>query len=64
MGEVAEVMFQIGEWPWEIICLLVVLENVCEFDEAMFQGVESSYELILCILGIEKMDFDEFACQD
>jgi hypothetical protein len=39
-------------------------KQVCEFDEAMFQGVENSYELILCILGIEKINFDEFACQD
>jgi hypothetical protein len=25
-----------------------------EFDEAMFQGVKKPYELISCILGIEK----------
>jgi hypothetical protein len=33
----------------------------CEIDEAMFQGVERSCELIFCILGIEKSDLDEVA---
>jgi hypothetical protein len=32
-----------------------------EFDEAMFQGVERPYELIFCILSIEKSDLDEVA---
>jgi hypothetical protein len=32
-----------------------------EVDEAMFEGVERRYELIFCILSIEKSDLDEVA---
>jgi hypothetical protein len=40
-----------------IICLLDVLKNdFGEVDEAKFQGVERPYDLIFCILGIEKSD--------
>jgi hypothetical protein len=38
---------------------LDVLENdFGEFDEAKYQGVEKPYELIFCILNIEKGEFD------
>jgi hypothetical protein len=45
MFYVAEVMFEIGEWPWVlIICLLGVLkDDFGEFEEAMFRGVERTY---------------------
>jgi hypothetical protein len=58
LNEVAEMMFQVGEWPWDlIICSLDVLKNdFGEEDEAMFQGVERLCELIFCILGMEKSD--------
>jgi hypothetical protein len=47
LEELAEVMFQVGEWPWELlICLSDALENIGEVDEAMFQGVERPCELI------------------
>jgi hypothetical protein len=54
LDEVAEVMFQVGEWPWDlIICLLYVLvKEFGEVDEAMFQGVERPCVRIFCILGI------------
>jgi hypothetical protein len=54
-------MFQVGEWPIElIICLLHILKNVFdEVDEAMFQGVERPFELIMCFLGIEKSELVE-----
>jgi hypothetical protein len=43
-------------------CLLDVLKNgFGEVDEAIYQGVESPYELIFCILCIEKSVSDEFA---
>jgi hypothetical protein len=32
-----------------------------EFDEAMYRGVKMSYEIILCILSIEKSELDEVA---
>jgi hypothetical protein len=32
-----------------------------EVDEEMFQGAEMPYELIFCILSIEKSDLDEVA---
>jgi hypothetical protein len=56
LDEVAEVIFQVGEWPREIIiCLLDDLKNyIVEDDEAMFQGVERPSELIFCILAIQK----------
>jgi hypothetical protein len=39
---------------------LDVLKNdFGEVDEAMFQGVERSYELVFCILSIEKSDLSE-----
>jgi hypothetical protein len=52
---VAEVMFLVGEWPWELkISLFVVLKNdFSEVEEAKFQGVERPYEIIFCILWIE-----------
>jgi hypothetical protein len=54
-------MFEVGEWPWElIVCLLDVLKNVFdEVDEEMFQGVENQCELIFSILGIKKSDLDK-----
>jgi hypothetical protein len=55
LDEVAKVMFQVGEWHWELICLLDVLKyDFSEVDEAMFLGVERPCELIFCILGIQK----------
>jgi hypothetical protein len=40
LDEVADVMFSVGEWPWEhITCLLGVLNSEGEVDEEMFQGV-------------------------
>jgi hypothetical protein len=45
-----------------IIYLLDVFKNdLGEADEAMFQGVERMYELLFCILSIEKRDFDDVA---
>jgi hypothetical protein len=45
-----------------IICFLDVLNNdFGEVDEAIFQGVERTYELIFFILSIEKSDLDEVA---
>jgi predicted transcriptional regulator len=42
-----------------IICSLDVLKNdFVEVVEAMFQGVERPYELISCILSMEKSDLD------
>jgi hypothetical protein len=32
-----------------------------EIDEAMFGGVERTYEFIFCILSIEKSDLDKVA---
>jgi hypothetical protein len=32
----------------------VLKNDIGEFDEAMFQGVESQFEIIFCILGMEK----------
>jgi hypothetical protein len=57
LDEVADVMFQVGEWHWElIICLLDVLKcDIGEVDEAIFQGVERPREIIFCILGIQKV---------
>jgi hypothetical protein len=45
LDEVAKMMFQVGEWPWElIICPLDVLKNdFCEIDEEMFQEDELSF---------------------
>jgi hypothetical protein len=48
MHEVAEVMFQVGECPLELIIWLLDVLN-CDFgevDEAMFQVVEMPCELI------------------
>jgi hypothetical protein len=54
LDEVAEVMFQVGEWLSELIIrLLGVLK--CDFgevDEAIFEGVKRPCELIFCIQGI------------
>jgi hypothetical protein len=49
-------MFDVGEWPLVlIISHLDVLKNdFGEVDETMFQGVESPYELLFCIMSIEK----------
>jgi hypothetical protein len=41
--------------------LLDVFNTDFEIDEAMFEGVEKIYELLFCILSIEKRDFDEVA---
>jgi hypothetical protein len=56
-------MFYVDGWALEfIICLLDVLENdFGEVDESLFQSVERHIEIILCFLGIEKSDFEEFA---
>jgi hypothetical protein len=52
----------VGEWPCElIISFLNVLK--CDFgyfDESMLNDVESLFERIFFILGIEKSDLDEF----
>jgi hypothetical protein len=41
-------MLEVGEWPRTLMCLRDVLKNdFGEFDEAMFQGVENPYELII-----------------
>jgi hypothetical protein len=44
LEEIAEVIFQIGKWPCELmICLLEVLK--CDFgdvQEALFQGVKKA----------------------
>jgi hypothetical protein len=47
LDEVSKVMFEVGEWPWELnIYPPDVLKNVfSEFDEAMFQGVKRPCEL-------------------
>jgi hypothetical protein len=52
-----------GEWPRElVICLQDILKNdFGKVDEVIFQGVERPYDLIFCILGIGKIDLDEFA---
>jgi hypothetical protein len=34
--------------------------DFCNVDKAIFQSVEMPYELIFCILGFEKSEFDEF----
>jgi hypothetical protein len=43
----------------------LLLDNLkndfAEVDEAMFQSAERKCELIFCILGFEKIDFDEVA---
>jgi hypothetical protein len=64
LEEVAEVMFEIGEWPWELmIYLLYVLKNNIDVvDEQMFQGVDRPCEIIFCILGIEIIYMKEIAC--
>jgi hypothetical protein len=48
LDEIAEVMFQEGECPCELIlCLLVVLQNdFGDVDEAMFHDVIITLELI------------------
>jgi hypothetical protein len=48
LDEISEVMFYVGEWPWEFkICLLDVLKyDFREVDEPMFQGVERPCEVI------------------
>jgi hypothetical protein len=63
LDEVAEVMFHVGEWPWElIICLLDVLKwDFGESDEAVFRGDQRPCEIIIWILGIKKSDWDEVA---
>jgi hypothetical protein len=63
IDEVAEVMFQVGEWLREqIICFLDVLK--CDFDyvdEAMIEGVARPCELIFGILRIHKSFSEEVA---
>jgi hypothetical protein len=56
-------MFQVGEWPLELI---IGLQEFLKFDfgevnEGMFQGVARPCKLIICILVIDKNDLDEFA---
>jgi hypothetical protein len=54
-------MFQIGELPWGLkLCLQHVLKDGKD-DEAMFQGVDGTCELIFCIPGIERSDLYEVA---
>jgi hypothetical protein len=36
-------------------------DDIADFDEAIFQGIERQREIIFYILGIEKRDFDEVA---
>jgi hypothetical protein len=62
LDEVAEVMFPVGECPFElIICFLKVLKCVIDDVEALFEGDGRACEHILCILGIQKSGMDEFA---
>jgi hypothetical protein len=54
MDEFAEVMFQEGEWHWELMNYLLDFLK-CDFgevDEVIFQGVERPCEQIYCILDI------------
>jgi hypothetical protein len=62
-GLSAKVMFQVSEWPWElIICFLGVLKKVFgENEEATFKGVERPYEHIFFILSTEKSVFRDVA---
>jgi hypothetical protein len=62
-SDLDEVVFQVGEWPSEvIICLLVVLKCVFgEVDEASFLGVERACKVIFFLMGIQKSDLDEVA---
>jgi hypothetical protein len=48
-------MFEEGEWTLELIIYLLYLFN-CDFDvgEAMFEDVETPFERIFYILGIQK----------
>jgi hypothetical protein len=54
LDEFAKFMFQVGEWPWEIIiCLLDVVKcNFGEVHESMVQMFEKHWELIFCLLDI------------
>jgi hypothetical protein len=62
LDEFAYVMFQIGQWPYQLtICLLLLKINFADFDEAMFHDVERAFERIFYILGIEKSYLDEVA---
>jgi hypothetical protein len=55
LDEVPEVMFEVGEWPRElIICLLDVLIREFDVVEAMFQGDERSCKSFLYFQVIEK----------
>jgi hypothetical protein len=56
LGRSREVMFQLGEWPWETInCILDNLKcDFYEVDEAMFRGIDRPCEKIISFLGIEK----------
>jgi hypothetical protein len=57
------VIFQIGEWAWDlIICLLNDLKvDLGDVDEAMFHDVDRPFEYIFYIPGIQKSDLDEVA---
>jgi hypothetical protein len=54
-------MFEVGEWPWElIICLLNFLKcDFGDFVEAIFHDVDRPFESIFYILGFQKSDLDE-----
>jgi hypothetical protein len=55
MDEVAEVFFELGEWPLELIWFPDVLNNdFVEVEEAMIHGVERPCKLIFYILAIVK----------
>jgi hypothetical protein len=63
LDEVAEVMFWVGECPWDfIICLLEVLRfDFGEVVKALFKGDERMCHLIFCFPGIQKSNLNEVA---
>jgi hypothetical protein len=61
LDEFVEVMFKVGEWPWELNLPSARLKNdYGEVDEEIFQGVERQCEVIFCIMGIEKINLDGY----
>jgi hypothetical protein len=62
LDEFAEVMFQLCEWPWELIlCILDVLKfDFGEVDETMSKFAERPFENISCILAMQIRGMDEF----
>jgi hypothetical protein len=46
-------------WDLIIYLLNVLINDFGEVDEAMFEGVARQWELIFCILGIDKSNFHD-----